>query len=133
MVENTSQLVAFDADAALTAAREVAGDAILSFAEYDSGSFNVMYASEETLTLYGGREAMLEHFEEIHSYVHIDFTERDLFSEELLPHAGEVRTIVTRQDRLTLIRLFHGDGGLVISLAPDEPIVPLLDAVESAV
>ena len=133
MVESTSQLVEFDADAGLTAARETAGDAVYSFIEYDSETFNVLYASEETLALYGGREAMLDHFEEIHSYVHIDFTERDLFSEELLPHAGEVQTIVTRQDRLTLIRLFHGDGGLVISLAPDEPILPLLDAVESAI
>jgi hypothetical protein len=133
VVENTSQLVAFDADAGLTAARETAGDAIHSFIEYTSEAFNVMYASPETMTLYGGRDAMLEHFEEIHSYVHIDFTERDLFSEELLPHAGEVRTIVTRQDELTLVRLFHGNGGLVISLDPDEPIIPLLDAIESAI
>jgi hypothetical protein len=133
VVENTSQLVEFDADAGLTAAREVAGDAIYSYIEYTPETFNVMYVSSETLEIYGGRESMLDHFEEIHSYVHIDFTERDLFSEELLPHAGSVRNIVTRQDRLTLARLFYGDGGLVVSLAPDEPIVPVLDAVESAI
>lgn len=132
MVESTSELVEFDAEAALTAARETAGDAVYSFIEYTSEEYNVLYASPETLEMYGGRDAMIDHFDEIHSYVHIDFTERDLFSEELLPHAGEVRTIVTRQDQLTLIRLFHGDGGVVVSLAPDEPIVPLLNAVESA-
>ncbi|MFC5367654.1 hypothetical protein [Salinirubrum litoreum] len=133
MVENTSQLVDFDADAGLTAAREVAGDAVHAVIEYTPDAFSILYASPETLDTYGGREAMLDHFDEVHSYVHIDFTERDLFSEELLPHAGEVRSIVTRQDRLTLVRLFHADAGLVISLDPDEPIVPVLDAVESAI
>jgi hypothetical protein len=126
-------LVGFDADAGLTAAREVAGDAVRSFIEYTPEEYHILYASRETLDIYGGRDAMVDHFDEIHSYVHIDFTERDLFSEELLPHAGEVKTIVTRQEQLTLVRLFHGDGGLVISLAPDEPIVPVLDAVESAI
>jgi hypothetical protein len=133
VVENTSQLVEFDAEAGLTAAREVAGESLYSFIEYTSAEYNVLYASQQTVDLYGSREAMHDHFDGIHSYVHIDFTERDLFSEELLPHAGEVRTIATRQERLTLVRLFHGDGGLVVSLDPDEPIVPVLDAVESAI
>jgi hypothetical protein len=130
---NESSIAEFDADAVWRAVREAVEGQLLSFTEFDREGLNVLYAAEETLDYYGSEAEMLEHFEEIHSYINIDFTEQELFTESLFPEAEQVEYLVTALDFVKLLRVYHGDVGLYIALEPDEPILPLVEAVRATV
>lgn len=131
-VSNASTVVEFDADAALAAAREVAGDALHMGVEYDTVDFNPLYVDERTVTLYGDVEQMLEHFGKVHSYVHIDFTEQQMF-EDVMFAAGGVRAFTTQMDHATLIRVLAGQEGLFLALDSDAPVTPVVEAVEDTI
>ena len=132
VVSEDSTLVDFDADAALATAREVGDGAVHLCVEYTPKEFRTLYADELTTALYAGdREEMESHFEEVHSYVHIDFTEKDLFS-EVFRGAGEVRSFVTLMDHVALIRVIVGRQGLFLSTDPDADVTALVEAIETA-
>jgi hypothetical protein len=129
-VFENSTLVDFDADAALSAAREVDEDAVHLCVEYTPEEFQTLYADQTTMALYGGdTEAMVEHFEEVHSYVHVDFTEQDLFS-DLFRGAGDVRSFVTFMDHVALVRVLVGHQGLFLTVEPDADVTSVVEAIE---
>lgn len=131
VVSEPSTLVDFDADAALSAAREVSDGAIHLCVEYTPEEFHTLYADEITMALYGGdREEMTDHFEEVHSYVHVDFTERDLFG-DVFRGAGEVRSFVTYMENVTLVRVLVGQEGLFLTTDPDADVTRVVDAAET--
>jgi len=132
VVSEESTIVDFDAEAALAAARDADGDAVHLCVEYTAEEFHTLYADDVTMTLYGDREEMRSHFEEVHSYVHIDFTEKDLFG-EIFRAAGEVRSFVTMMDHAALIRVIVGQQGLFLSVHPDADVTALVAAVEDAI
>ncbi|NHN59467.1 MULTISPECIES: hypothetical protein [Halorussus] len=133
VVSEPSALVDFPADAALAAAREEADAAVGLCVEYTPEEFRTLYADEQTVALYGGdREAMADHFEEVHSFVHVDFTERDLFA-DIFRSAGEVRSFVTVMDHVALIRVLVGQQGLFLAVDPDADVTALVEAVEAEV
>jgi len=124
--------VDFDAEAALAAARDVDGDPVRLCVEYTAEEFHTLYADETTMALYGDREEMRSHFEEVHSYVHIDFTEKDLFG-EIFRAAGEVRSFVTVMEHTAMLRILVGQQGLFLSVDPDADVTALVAAVENAI
>lgn len=128
-VSEESTLVGFDADAALSAARDAAGDAVHLCVEYTPDEFETLYADETTMALYGDEEAMVEHFEEVHSYVHVDFTEQDLFS-DVFRGAGDVRSLVTFLDYAAVVRVLVGFQGLFLTTDPDADVTAVVEAVE---
>jgi hypothetical protein len=130
VVSEDSTLVDFDADAALSAAREVDEEAVHLCVEYTPEEFHTLFADETTMALYGNREEMVDHFEEVHSYVHIDFTEKDLFS-EIFRGAGEVRSFVTYMDHVVLLRFIVGQQGVFLSTDPHVDVTALVEAVEA--
>lgn len=131
VVSEDSTLVDFDADAALATAREVGEGSVHLCVEYTPEEFRTLYADELTMSLYAGdREEMESHFEEVHSYVHIDFTEKDLFS-EVFRGAGEVRSFVTLMDHIILIRVIVGREGLFLTTDPDADATALVEAIET--
>ena len=130
-VSEESTLVDFDADVAVAAAREVADGSLHLCVEYTPEEFRTLYADELTVSLYGDREEMGSHFEEVHSYVHIDFTEKDLFS-EIFRAAGEVRSFVTLMEHAALVRVIVGQQGLFLSTDPDADVNAIVEAVEAA-
>lgn len=132
-VRNSSSVVSFDADAALEAAREAVEGPLYSFVEFDREAYNAMYVAEETLGFDPDRERMDDHFARIHSHARLDFTEIELFTEELFPIADGVEYIVTAMDYLTLVRIYAGREGVFIALGPDEPVEPVVAAVEEIV
>ncbi|WP_135852884.1 hypothetical protein [Halorussus salinus] len=128
-----STLVEFDADAALAAARDEEGASVRLCVEYTPDEFHTLYADETTMALYAGSESeMRDHFEEVHGYVHVDFTEQDLFG-DLFRGAGEVRSFVTYMDHVTLVRVLVGQQGLFLSLSPDSAVTPVVETVEGVV
>jgi hypothetical protein len=130
VVSEDSTLVDFDADAAVSAAREQFEGEIHLCVEYTTEGFHTLYADETTLSLYGDREPMTEHFEEVHSYVHVDFTERDMF-EDVFVGAGEVRSFVTQMEYVTLIRVLDGEQGLFLTVDPGTDVTAIVEAVEA--
>jgi hypothetical protein len=127
-----SELVAFDAEAALAAAQAAAGDGgVLSFVEFTADEFRTLFVTDEVLSMYRDEDHLQEHYDQVLSHLNMDFLERDAYEQTLLPNAGRVRSIVTQMDEMTLLRVLYGDRGLYIALAPAAPIVAVTDAVEA--
>lgn len=127
------EIVDIDAGAALDAAR--AGDATLhSLVEFDRHTFNTLYASEETQALYDSGAAMEAHFERIHDYVNIDFTEIELFTQDLFSVADAVRYKATALDVLTIVRVYADrQRGLFFAIESGDSVEPLVQRLESVV
>ncbi len=131
-VSNSSSLVSFDADAAVTALCDVAGDSVHLCVEYDTEEFNTLYADEMTLSLYSSEREMVDHFEEVLSYVHVDFMEKGLF-EDVFRAAGTVRSFATYMDYVALVRVLVGREGLFFTVEPDADVTTLIEAAEDAI
>lgn len=132
-VREPSELVSFDGDAAVDALREHAEGTLYSVVEYDTAAYRPLLVDDATITLYGGEEAMHAHFERIHSHVNLDFTEIELFVEDLFPVADRVEAITTRLDYLTVVRIYGDREGLFVAVEPGEPTAPLVDAVRDLI
>ncbi|WP_255148760.1 hypothetical protein [Halorarius halobius] len=126
----TSELASFDGDAALEAAREAAGDDLLSFVEFTSDDHRPLYVADEIVEMYRDEEHLLDHYDRVLAHLNMDFLERDTYEGTLLPNAGSVRAIVTRMDELVLLRMLAGGEGLYIALAPGADVDAVIDAVE---
>jgi len=123
-----STLVDFDAEAACTAVREVVGDDLLVCVVFTTDDHEILHVADGVRDLYGSEDRMRDHFEEIHSYVHLDFTERRLFEDVV---GGGVRAMVTYMDQATLVRVVGEREGLFVTLAPDAPVTAVVDAAEA--
>lgn len=130
---NASELVDFDADAALEAALATVDGPLYSFVEFNVESFNPLYVADETIAMYEDEQQMLAHFEQMHDYVNLDFTEITLFTDNLLPVADEVRYKTTAMDVMKIVRIYRGHDGLFLALAPGEPVEPLVTAIADAI
>lgn len=130
-VSNSSEVVSFDADTMTDTVRETVEGSLRSFVEFDEDEFNVLYIDDLTLSFYDDESHMMAHFEEIHSYVHLDFTEMSFYTEDLLPAANRVRYIATSFDVFTVLRVYLDDEGLFVALDPDEPVEPVVEAIEA--
>jgi len=124
-----STLVSFDADAALAAVRDQVGEGLLAGVEFTTDDHRTLYAADVVVELYGDEAAMLDHFEEIHRYVHVDFTERELFEDVV--GGGDVRAMVTYMDHATLVRVIDEREGLFVTVAPDAEVTAVVEAVEA--
>ncbi|PSP97880.1 hypothetical protein BRC94_09300 [Halobacteriales archaeon QS_5_70_17] len=118
----------FDPDAAVDAAADVAGEDLLLAVAYDDERFEVLRVADVVRSFYENDAAMREHFADVHSYVHLDFTERNLF-EDLFVGAGEVRAFATHMDHLVAVRVVAETEGLFLSLAPGGPTREVVAAV----
>lgn len=126
------EVTSFDADAVVDAARDAVGDKLLTCVEYTADDFDTLYVADEVEAMYPSEERRHEHFEHLHGYVHLDFTEVQLFQDELLPYAGDVHFLVTGFEALTAVRVLSGREGLFLSVTPDASIDALTDAVRGA-
>lgn len=125
-------LVSFDAERVLEAVQETVEGTLRSVVEYDMDSFNPLYVDDVTLAFYEDEDHMMQHFEHIHGYVHLDFHAMNLYTESLFPPTDRVRFIATGFDLFTLLRIYYRDEGLFLALDPDESISPVVTAVEDA-
>lgn len=130
----TTEIVDFDAEAAVAAARKATEGPLYSLVEFNFEGFNYLYVAEETRALYSSESEMEEHFHRIHSYVNIDFTEIELFTEDLFPMADQVRYKTTALDVMTLVRLYVTENsGVFIALDRGEEVEPVVEAIEQTV
>lgn len=132
-VQNASEVVEFDADAACEAVQATVSGTLRSFVEFDGESFNPLYVDDSTLSFYDDEDHMREHFSQLHSYVYLDLTEMDLFTDELFPVAERVEYITTALDFFKLVRIYRDGDGVFVALDHDEAVQPVVDAVENAI
>lgn len=132
-ITGTPELADFDAAAALERAREVCGDGLQSFMEFTQDEYNILYVHEDTVGMYRDEEHLRDHYGRVLEHLHMDFLERETMESTLLPNAGEVGSLVTHMDELTLLRVFDGDVGLYIALDPDCSAEAVAEAVEPLV
>lgn len=130
MPENVTS---FDAAAVVDAALAAIGDGLLTCVEYDAEECNALYVADEVEAMYPSEERMHEHFDRLHGYVHLDFTEVELFQDELLPYAGDVHFLVTGFEALTAIRVLSGREGLFLGVTPDASTDAVVDAVRAEI
>ncbi len=131
-LERDGGLVDFDVDAVLEAVSDAAGeDGFLVCVVYDDDSFSTVHVDERVDALYPDAETREEHFARIHSYVHLDFTERELF-EDLFIDSGGARAFVTYMGNVVAVRVLSGDQGAFLVLAPDVPVTDVVEAAERA-
>lgn len=121
----------FDGDAVLDVLRSEVDGRIYAIIEFDEESFNPIYLDESVADSYRDRDHMMNHFEEVHSYALVDFSTKDLFSEAFFPQLGEVEYLVTGMTKAQFLRVYRGDEGLLVELERDEPIIPLVEAIQS--
>ncbi|WP_336035353.1 hypothetical protein [Halobacterium yunchengense] len=129
--DETTGPTSLDAAAMCSAAEAAVDGTLRSFVEFDDRDFRVLHVDDLTRSFYDDDDHMLAHFEEIHAYVHVDFTEADLFTSELFPAADRVRYLATGFDLFTLVRVYVGDEGVFAALDPDEPVEPVVEAIEA--
>lgn len=132
-VQNASEVVEFDADAACEAVQATVSGTLRSFVEFDGESFNPLYVDDSTLSFYDDEDHMREHFSQLHSYVYLDLTEMDLFTDELFPVAERVEYITTALDFFKLVRIYRDGDGVFVALDHDEAVQPVVEAVENAI
>lgn len=130
---NRSELADFDADRVRQAVQGTVSGPLYSFCEYDTEAFRPLYIDDRTIAMYDSGDEMLEHFERIHTHVHMDFMQIELFRNTLFPNADRVEYIATAMDALKLLRVYVGDDGLLLALDPDEPVEPIVDAIRETV
>ena len=126
-------LAEFDVEAALRAARDAAGDGLLSLVEFTPREYHVVFVDDRVVDLYRDEEHLREHYGQVLSHLNMDFLERDTYERALLPNAGSVRALVTLMDELVLLRVLVGDEGLYIALTPDADVRSVTDAIRDAV
>lgn len=132
-ITRPSRVVSFDADAGLSAALDADEEHVRICAEYDIDEWELLYVADHVLEAYEDGEQTLElKAEDLHSYIHLDFTERELF-EELAPRSGAVVAYVTRMEHHSLVRYLSGREGLFLSLDRGADLTAVLDAVEAAI
>ena len=129
-VSNSPGLTTLDVEAMQNAVEDTVDGTLRSFVEFTADDFALLYVDDVTLSFYDDEAHMQDHFEEIHSYVHIDFTETDFFTDRLFPVASDVRYHATSLDAFTLVRIYFDDEGLFVALDRDEPVEPVVGAVE---
>jgi hypothetical protein len=129
--DGRTDVVDFDADAALSAGNDAIGaENVFSCVVYDAETFRSVYVDDRLEATYADQNQQREHFGEIHSYVHLDFTEQELF-EELFRDSGGVRAFVTYMGTHIAVRVVTEKQGVFFSVAPDAPVTKLVSAVET--
>lgn len=129
-VSNDPTVVSVDAAAMREAVEETVEGHLRSLVEFDAEGFGVLYVDDLTLQFYEDEAEMRAHFEQIHSYVHADFTEKAFYTEDLFPVSDRVRYIATGFDVFTVVRVYFEDEGLFVTVDRDEPVEPIVDAIE---
>jgi len=124
-----SDLVDYDAEAAVEAARAATDPALLAAAAFTVDGIRLLYVSEELLDRYGSHEAVSDVTERVHSYIRLDLIERDLFG-DMVPAVSSTRAFTTHTDSTLIVRVLAEDEGLYCSFMPEAEATAVVEAVE---
>jgi len=132
-LRSESRLVSFGADAGVDAALDVAGPELRTVVEYTAEAFRTLYVGPAVADTYDDDADREAYFERVHSYVQLDFAERDLFEEDVFPRQGRVRTLATVMDDAVVVRILRGTEGVVLSTTPEADYAAVAEAAADAI
>ncbi|MXR41768.1 hypothetical protein GRX01_10525 [Halobaculum sp. WSA2] len=129
------EVVSFDVDAATAAIRDALDDGsdLHVVAAFTAEAYEIVHCDEFTRAFYADDEEMGAHFDRIHRYAGIDFSEIGLFVDELFPVAGGVEYVATGMEHLTIVRVYTGREGLLLTLDPGVDVTTAIEAVRDAI
>ena len=125
-----SELVSFDADAAASSAREIAGDDLLVATEFTPERFRVLYLSDRLVDAWGNVDDVVEVGEAVHTYRDDDYARRQ-HVEDIYPSVSESFGFVTYTDRMIIVRIVSGREGMYFTLVRGAETTPLVEAVKA--
>lgn len=129
-VRNETELVDVDGNVLADRLGETVAGTLYSLVEYDESGLNIVYADPATMEFYRSRDHLVEHFEQVHSHAHVDFEQMELFTDALFPVADRVEYMTTAMDFMKLVRVYNDRNGLFVAIEPDEPVQPVIDAIQ---
>lgn len=129
------EVVSFDVDAATAAIRDALDDGsdLHVVAAFTAEAYAIVHCDEFTRAFYADDEEMAGHFDRIHRYAGIDFSEIGLFVDELFPVGGGVEYVATGMEYLTIVRVYTGREGLLLTLDPGADVTTVIEAVRDAI
>lgn len=129
-IRSTSILVDFDADAAVDAVKDVAGDSCGLCAEYNVRTYNVLFVNPVLEQQFESLDELYEVGDDLHTTLYVDFTQQELL-DDYHPAFGDVRALVTYLEGFVFVRVIVGTEGLFVALEPDSPVTPVVEAIET--
>lgn len=129
-VTNDAEVLDVERESLVSRLDAVADGPLHSVVEYDPGGLNVVYADEATLHFYGDRDHLVAYFDLVRSPVRVAFERVDLFADARSPVADRVHHATTAPAFARFLRVANERNGLFVALAPDEPLAPVVEAIQ---
>jgi len=131
-IRNEGEVIGLDASAAFEAVRDVGGEDLRAFVEYDSESYNPVFVAERVVAELGGADGVDEFAEKLHFNYKLDFTEREMYADLYDPLGGVDAFAVYLDDR-TIVRYVTDEEGIYVSLDGDANTDRVVDALAETV
>lgn len=129
-MQNAPELVDGDVPAMFAAVDSVAGEDLRAFVEYDDETYNPVYIAPMVVDDYGVDGDVSEFAETIHSYVKLDFSEREMYR-DLYDRGTDGMGFATFLDGSTVVRYVFDDTALYVSLTDEVSPQEVIEAIES--
>lgn len=129
-VTNEAEVVAVDASTLVSRLAAIVDGPLYSVVEYGPSRANVVYADEATAAYYADRDHLVAYLDRVQTPVEADVRQVALFADSFAPVADRAARATTTPDAVTFLRIANDRNGLLVALAPGEPVEPVLAAVE---
>jgi hypothetical protein len=131
-IQQEPEMVDGDVRAMFDAVARVAGDDLRAFVEYDPEAYNPVYIAPMVVEEYGEDGDITDFAETIHSYVKLDFSEREMYRE--LYHRGtDGMGFATFLDGSIVVRYVFDETALYVSLNSAASPKDVIGAIEAVV
>jgi hypothetical protein len=129
-ITNSPELCSFDAAAALSVVREVAGDDLRAFVEYTDENYNPLFIAGQVVEELGGKTETSELADQLHFNYKLDFNEREMY-EDLYEPLGEVAAFAVFLEDEILIRYLEEREGLYVSVESGPNATRIVEALNN--
>lgn len=129
-VTNDARVLDVERERLVARLTEAADGPLYSVVEYDPATLNVVYADESTLAFYRDRDHLVAYFDRVRAPARVDFGPAELFADGRRPVADRVDHATPTPAAVTLLRVANDRNGVFVALSPDEPLGPVVEAIE---
>jgi hypothetical protein len=129
-IQQAPELVDGDVAAMFDAVEGVAGDGLRAFVEYDTETYNPVYIGPMVVEEYGENGDVTEFAETIHSYVKLDFSEREMYR-DLYDRGTDGMGFATFLEGSIVVRYVFAETALYVSLQSSASPNEVIRAIEA--
>lgn len=128
-ITNPPGLTDFDVTAALEATREVTGDDLRAFVEYDDETYNSLFISSQVVGEVGGETALQELAERLYANYQLDFNEQEMYA-DLYEPLGGLNAFAVFLESEVVVRYVSDRQGVYVSFDPTTTATDVTAALE---